>query len=159
MRSRTARLAIGAVAWIALAAGAFSAIRSERQIATRNLGLQVFDQHARDASDGVSDLRMAQQAYVALGQGVVFWMPKVTQTLDATAKTIQALGQVATSVGARSALDEAAASLAEFAEIDKRAREFLASGQPFMAGDVIFAEGHRTAASAIEQIDHRESLP
>jgi hypothetical protein len=144
---------VAEAAWIALAASAFFAIRSERQIATRSADLRAFDLHAREVSDGFSNLRIAEQAYVAVGQGVVFWLPKVTQTMDATTKTIGALRQSATSIGARSALDDAAASLTEFDEIDKRARDFLASGQTFMAGDVIFAEGHHTVEAAIEQVE------
>jgi hypothetical protein len=153
MRSRAVRLVLAEAAWIALAASAFLAIRSERQIATRSADLRAFDLHAHEVSDGFSSLRIAEQAYVAVGQGVVFWLPKVTQTMDATAKTIATLRQSATSIGARSALDDAAASLTEFGEIDKRVRDFLASGQTFMAGDIVFAEGHHTIGAAIEQVE------
>src|SRR5712675_981533 len=131
MRSRTVRLLVAEAAWIALAASAFLAIRSERQIATRSANLRAFDLRVREVSDGFANLRAAEQAYVAVGQGVTFWLPQITQTMDATAKTMAALRQSATSIGARSALDDAAASLTAFGEIDKRARDFLASGQTF----------------------------
>ncbi|MGB7218718.1 MAG: hypothetical protein WBD07_07905 [Vicinamibacterales bacterium] len=153
MRSPTARLAAAAAAGIAFAAGAFFTISSERQIAAHRAAVRTFDLHAREASDELSDLRGAEQAYVAVGQGVGAWMPKVAQSLDAAARTIASLRQSATSVGGRSALDDAATALSAFSAIDKRAREFLASDQPFMAGDVIFAEGQRTVATASQQVE------
>jgi len=44
-------------------------------------------------------------------------------------------------------------TLAEFANADKRARDYLRSGQLLMAGDVIFTEGDQTAASAARQVE------
>ena len=41
----------------------------------------------------------------------------------------------------------------EFSEVDKRARDYLQSGQLLMAGDVIFTEGGQTAASAARQVE------
>ncbi|OFV89667.1 MAG: hypothetical protein A3G76_08320 [Acidobacteria bacterium RIFCSPLOWO2_12_FULL_65_11] len=138
---------------MALAAGAFFAIRFERQIATRAADLRAFDLAAREASDGLSDLLTAAQAYVAVGQGVGFWLPKVTQSLNATTGTIASLRRSAVSLGARSALDEAAAAVMEFGSLDRRARDFLTSGQPFMASNVIFAEGHRTVTTASDEVE------
>src|SRR5258706_3340294 len=106
MRSRAVRLLVAEAAWIALAASAFLAIRSERQIATRSANLRAFDLRVREASDGIANLRAAEQAYVAVGQGVTFCLPQITQTMDATAKTMAAHRQSATSIAARSPLGD-----------------------------------------------------
>jgi hypothetical protein len=153
MRSRPVRLTFGAMAWIALAAAAFFLVRSEKQISTMRGGARAFDLRAHEASDALSDLRAAQQAYVAVGQGVEFWMPKVAQTAGRARTAVTSLQQAATSAGARSSLDEAAATLAAFAEVDKRARDYLSADQQLMAGDVIFTEGGKAAATAARQVE------
>jgi hypothetical protein len=147
------RLLCGVVAWIAIAAAAVFIIRSEKQLALLGADGGAFDLHAREVTDALSDLRASQQAYVAAGQGVTFWMPKVAQTSDAIGASIATLRAAATSSGARSSIDEAVATLAEFADVDKRARDYLQSGQLLMAGDVIFTEGGQTAASAARQVE------
>lgn len=153
MRSRAARLTLGAVAWIALAPAGLFIVRSEQQLATVRNAVRTFDLRAREAADALSDLRAAQQAYVALGQGVAFWMPKVAQTAELAVRTAGVLRQSATTVEAKSALDEVAARLAEFAEVDKRARDYLNLDQQLMAGDVIFTEGGQAAAAAARQVE------
>lgn len=153
MRSRAVRLSCGVVAWIAIGAAAVFIIRSEKQLALLRADGRAFDLHAREVADALSDLRAAQQAYVAVGQGVTFWMPKVARTSDAISTLIAALRTAGTSPGARSAIDEAVTTLAEFAEVDQRARDYLRSGQLLMAGDVIFTEGDQTAASAARQVE------
>src|SRR3990167_101819 len=134
MRSRAVRLSCGLVAWIAIAAAAVFIVDSERQLAALRADGRAFDLHAREVTDALSDLRAAQQAYVAAGQGVAFWMPKVAQTSDVIGASIATLRAAGTSFGARSAIDEAVATLAEFAEVDQRARDYLRSGQLLMAG-------------------------
>ena len=119
---------------------------------TRDASVRAFDQHAHDASDALADLRASQQAYVAAGQGVAFWMPKVAATTATVTAALESLRQSANG-GTRTSLDEAAATVAEFSNIDQRAREYLKSGQPLMAGDVIFTEGGDAAATAARQVE------
>jgi hypothetical protein len=152
MRFSAARLTLGAAAWIALGAAVFLLSRSEQQIISQTSALRAFDQHAREASDALADLRAAQQAYVAAGQGVAFWMPKVAATAAAAATALELLRQSA-SPGARTALDEATATTEEFGNIDRRARDYLKSGEQLMAADVIFTEGGDAAATAARQVE------
>ena len=153
MRSRAARLTFGAAAWLALGAAAFLLFRFETQIASLSASVRAFDQRAREATDAVADLRVAQQAYVAAGQGVTFWMPKVASTSETISASLTALRQLAVDARPRAAVDEAAATMIEFAGIDRRAGEYISSGQQLMAADVIFTEGDTAAASAARQID------
>lgn len=152
MRSSAARLTLGAAAWIALGVAAFLLFQSERQIISQTSALRNFDLHAREASDALADLRASQQAYVAAGQGVAFWMPKVATTAASVGAALDALRQSATA-GALTALDHAASTMSEFDSIDTRARDYLQSGQSLMAADVIFTEGGDAAATAARQVE------
>jgi hypothetical protein len=153
MRSRTTRLSFGFLAMIALAGAGWFVVSSERRLASLRGDGRTFDLHAREVTAALSDLRAAQQAYVAAGQGVAFWMPKVAQIADAVGTSIAALRTAAIGTDAQSALDQAAATLIGFAEADRTARNYLTSGQPLMAGDVIFNEGDVTAAAAARHVE------
>ena len=142
----------GILALIAIGAAAFILIRSEEYVSQETASLRAFDQHARDASDALVEARVGQQAYVAAGQGVDFWFSKTAAAIKSATDGLTALREPA-GVGARTAIDEAAATVAEFFAIDKRARDYLTSGQQLMAGDVIFTEGSDAAATAVRQIE------
>jgi hypothetical protein len=153
MRSPATRLTLGAAALIATGAAVFSLARSEAQIATFAASVRRFDLHARETADALAELRLAQQAYVAAGQGVDFWMPKVAATAARVKTAITLLRQSARSGGGRLVLMEAEATLAEFQTTDSRAREYLESGDRLMAADVIFLEGGNVAATAARQVE------
>lgn len=145
-------MTFGALACIAIGAAALLLIQSERQIGQHTASLRAFDQHARDASDALVDARVAQQAYVAAGQGVAFWTGKTDTAIQSATAGLAALRESA-GAGARTAIDEAAATVTEFSSIDTRARDYLKSGQQLMAGDVIFTEGGDAAATSVRQIE------
>jgi hypothetical protein len=144
---------ISVVSAIAIVSCAVFLFRSEKQISQLTAHRRAFDTHTREADDALSDLRAGQQAYVAVGQGLAFWAPKVAQTEDLVTKTLASLRESATSTSAQSALDEVAATLTQFAEVDKRTRDYLKGGQQLMAGDVVFTEGVETAATAMLQLE------
>ena len=152
MYSRALRLTCGILAFLAIGAAAFFLNSSDQQIARQAASLRAFDQHARDASDALVDARVSQQAYVAAGQGIPFWTGKTSTALQSATTALTALPESA-GPGARTALDEATATVVEFAAIDKRVRDYLKSGQQLMAGDVIFTEGSDAAATAVRQIE------
>jgi hypothetical protein len=145
-------LTCGVLALIVIGTAAFLLIRSEQQIKLQASALGAFDQHARDASAALVDARVGQQAYVATGQGVAFWFNKTAAAVQSATDGLNALRETA-GPGALTAIDQAAGTVTEFSAIDKRARDYLTSGQPLMAGDVIFTEGSDAAATAVRQIE------
>jgi hypothetical protein len=153
MQSRAVRIVLGVACLAALAAAAFFIVRSEKTIASRNAALSAFDVRAREAIDAFGDLRVAQQAYVAAGQGIGFWMPKVDQTTTIAGAAIDALQEAKRSDASKAPLDEAAAALVEFGKVDKRIRDYLKAGSQLMAADVVFTEGVETAANAARLVD------
>jgi hypothetical protein len=150
--SRALRLTCGVLALITIGAAAFLLIRSEQQIRLQTAALRAFDQQARDASAALVDARVGQQAYVAAGQGVEFWFGKTAASLQAATDGLTALRQAA-GAGTQTAIEQAATTVTEFSVIDKRARDYLKSGEQLMAGDVIFTEGSDAAATALRQIE------
>ncbi len=152
MFSRALRLTCGILAFLAVGAAAFLLNSSNQHIAQQAASLRAFDQHARDASDALVEARVSQQAYVAVGQGIPFWTGRASAALQSATTALTALHESA-GASARTALDEATATVVEFAAIDKRVRDYLKSGQPLMAGDVIFTEGSDAAATAVRQIE------
>jgi hypothetical protein len=145
-------LTCGVLALIVIGTAAFLLIRSEQQINRQVSALGAFDQHARDASAALVDARVGQQAYVAAGQGVAFWFAKTASAVQSATDGLNALRETA-GAAALTAIDQASATVTEFSAIDKRARDYLTSGQPLMAGDVIFTEGSDAAATAVRQIE------
>jgi CHASE3 domain sensor protein len=145
-------LTCGVLALIVIGTAAFLLIRSEQQINRQVSALGAFDQHARDASAALVDARVGQQAYVAAGQGVAFWFAKTASAVQSATDGLTALRETA-GAAALTAIDQASATVTEFSAIDKRARDYLTSGQPLMAGDVIFTEGSDAAATAVRQIE------
>ena len=110
------RLILAAVCCIAGGAAVAFVLSSEQQIAERRASERVFDQRAREATDALADVRTAQQAYVAAGQGVAFWMSKVDATMETVANTLAMLQQSATIAASRAALDGTGTTLHEFGD-------------------------------------------
>jgi hypothetical protein len=153
MQSRAIRLILAAACSIAGGATATFLLSSEQQIAERRVSARVFDRRAREATEALADVRAAQQAYVAAGQGVAFWMSKVDATMGTVANTLVMLQQSATDAASKAALDEAGTTLREFNEVDKRIRDYIKSGAQLMAADIIFTEGGEAAAGASRQVE------
>jgi len=143
----------GAATLVAVGAAAFFLFQTEQQIARLKSTLRAFDDRAREASTALADLRVAQQAYVAEGQGVDFWMPKVASLHESLTGTLAALRQSPVSAEAGTALDEAVAAVAEFGAIDRRTRDYITGDEKLMAADVIFGDGREAAANATRQIE------
>jgi len=153
MRSLAARLTLSAAAWIALGAAAIFVIQSEQRVAARHAGMRAFDLHARETVDALADARSAQQAYVAAGQGVAFWMPRVGALVQQTAAAVAGLRESAASAEARRVLGLAAVAITDFGSIDQRARDYIRTGASLMAGDVVFTEGADAATNAARQVE------
>jgi hypothetical protein len=153
MRSLAARLTLSAAAWIALGAAAIFIIQSEQRLAERLAAARAFDLHARETVDALADARAAQQAYVAAGQGVAFWMPRVGALVQETAGSVAGLREAAASGEARRVLGLAAVAITDFGSIDQRARDYIRTGESLMAGDVVFTEGAEAAANGIRQVE------
>ncbi len=112
-----------------------------------------FDANASSAARGMLDLRAAQQAYVAAGQGEQFWIDKVAATLPQLKASIDDIRAQATTPRAQTAVETAADALQDFEQMDRRAREYARGGQRLLASDLIFSDGLEMTGAAIGALD------
>ncbi len=150
MTSRVARAAVLVVALGSLAAAAYVVFDSEQALKTHQMARTSFDGAAQSVLSDLGRLQAAEQAYVAEGQGVDYWL---AQAADAQAKVDRGLATLAgdaTGDGTRSAIQAGSGVLEEFRKLDLRARQYLKNNQTLMASDVIFTDG-LTAGNAVAE--------
>ena len=130
------------VACIAAAGGAaFHLWSSDRRSRLDAESTRQFNQISRAAIASVADLRAAQQAYVAPGQSEAFWFDRVTAIQADLEQQLAQLRPLVTVTGANVALDDTAAALRDFVEMDRRTRDFTRQGELTTASNMIFADG------------------
>jgi GAF domain-containing protein len=113
-----------------------------------------FDRRAQALARAVFELRMAQQAYVAAGQGDEFWSSKVSAQISQIRDELTALRSDAPLADAQSHLDDAMSSLEDFERMDARAREYARSNQRLLASDLIFSDGLEKSTEILEALEH-----
>lgn len=127
--------------------------KADTQLRSSAGAVDRFDQGAVAAARNVLELRAAQQAYVAAGQGEPFWIGKVSAVLSDLKASIASLQAQATAPQAHTALDQALAALDDFEQIDNRAREYARSDQRLLASDLIFSDGLELTGAAAASLD------
>ena len=125
MRSRSVRLSSGLLALASIAGAAAFIAFGEQHIARRRDAERAFSGAVGDVVSGLGEVRLSQAAYVATGQDVAFWAPKASAAAESLVSSVTLLRSRATTDAGRAALDAAGARAAEFAGIDRRAREYL----------------------------------
>src|SRR5690349_16923566 len=133
MKSLGVRLTLAAVVLTACSAAAYFVWTSESQVRRGVDDARAFDQTAIDVERTILDLRGAVQAYVAAGQGVDFWIGKVSKSTAALKQQLESLRSLASSSPARTALDNASSAIQDFEQLDRRARDYVRNGQRLLA--------------------------
>jgi hypothetical protein len=113
-----------------------------------------FEAVSRATSLSVAELRSAQQAYVAAGQGQDFWFARVSAIVTDLNGKLASLKLLATTPEATTALDEAAGTLQDFEQMDRRARDHAQGHQLTLASDLVFTDGFdltKKAGDAVER--------
>jgi len=98
------------------------------------------------------ELRMAQQAYVAAGQGDEFWGSKVASQVAALREELGALRALTVLPEAQSEIDEALAALGDFERMDGRAKEYARGNQRLLASDLIFSDGLEKTTNILDAV-------
>jgi hypothetical protein len=158
MRSRAVRLTLSAMAVGVLAAAGYFVFKTEQLIDGRRAAARRFEERVRAVDRALSDLRMGQHAYVAAGQSADAWMPKVVSMSGEAARGVDDLRSAAATPDARSSLMEAAATIVQLGQVDRRVVDYLKSGQDVMAADVVFSEAGQTVSLAANQVDAARAL-
>ena len=153
MKSRAVRLALLSVFVAVSGVTAYFFWVGESRFQTEIEAGRSFDERAGAAARDVLELRAAQQAYVAAGQGEDFWASKVSAGTAGLRETLTALRMKAASLPAESALDNALSALQDFEQMDRRARDYARAGQKLVASDLIFADGFELSAAIAASLD------
>ena len=112
----------------------------ESQVRSQAAAEVVYRESAGAASRALLDLRAAQQAYVASGQGHDFWFARAAASMANTKAALAALRSAA-SPAAQGAVRTGTSMLDDFEQMDRRVREYVSGGQILMASDIIFSDG------------------
>jgi len=153
MKSLAVRLMLLAVFILASSMAAYFVWTSESHVRRSSDDVRAFDQSALDAERRVLELRAAQHAYVAAGQGAQVWITKAAEASTTVKAQLEYLRAHATSPRAQGALDNASSALQDFDQIDRRARDYVRNGQPLLASDVIFADGLESTSAIAASIE------
>jgi hypothetical protein len=148
------RFLLPTVCVAAIASAAFLLWSSTRTSDTAAAAMRQFEASAVRTRVNLSDLRAAQQSYVAAGQGEDFWFGRVTSIAKDIEDAIGSLRAAVTTPGAATDLEVASTALQEFLQMDLRARDFVRTRQTTLASDMVFADGlelTKKAADAVER--------
>lgn len=115
-------------------------------------GARQFANAAVAVEHNVMELRAAQQAYVAAGQGE-YWIGKAAETSNQVRAGIDSLRSQAASAEAQSSIDNAASALADFERMDRRARDYTRNGHRLLASDLIFADGLESTGAMVASLN------
>jgi hypothetical protein len=132
-------------------------VRFDKSLAGERASAVAIDRGIESALLALADLRTAQAAYVATGQGAAFWMTRVSDLSASLVNTIETLKSASSSAAATSHYDAVAAALTDFQKLDARARSHVKNDQRFLASDVIFMDGLGVTQRATRELaDARE---
>jgi hypothetical protein len=135
------RVVLLVTALAAIAAAGLVTWSGESQIRAADAALRQAEAAGGRALANAFELRAAQQAYVALGQGEDFWFARVTALGNDLDEVLAIFKGHLSSPEAVAAVDEAAAVMQDFRQVDVRARDFTHGRQLAQASDVIFGDG------------------
>jgi hypothetical protein len=152
MKSRAVRLTLFLLFLIALGATAYLFWLGETRMRVDGSAARDYESRSLDAIRDIHALRTAQQAYVAAGQGDQFWKDRASATLTQAQEAMTRLRAASTSPDAGAAVDNAAAILQDFEQMDRRVREYVRGGQRLLASDMIFSDGLELTAASIEAV-------
>lgn len=113
---------------------------------------RAFDERAESISHGVLELRMAQQAYVAAGQGDEFWGSRVAARIASLRDDLVNVSALSSTPQVHSEFREALSALGDFERLDARAREYARGNQRLLASDLIFSDGLEKTEAMLQSI-------
>jgi hypothetical protein len=153
------------LAFLAAAGTAFQTYRFDQQVA-RDRALEDSIKQQLDGTElALADLRHAQAAYVAVGQGSVFWLNAFEEALVRVESPLRERQQTTSSAGALSHYDAAIEQIGALRTSDGRARNYVRGDQLILASDVVFVESleiigrisaNLSAARATEVLEVRQ---
>ena len=153
MTHRAVRVVFALVFVTALAYAGYELWRTEGAINEARRHSRSFDDASRALVASIGELRSAQQAYVAAGQGEDFWIRKVDTIRDLVNDEEEQLSALTQTPESVAAVAELRKTLDAFREMNRRAAEYTRGGQRLLASDLIFTDGLEVVAAATAQLE------
>ena len=132
---------------------AFTLFQAEQQLEVEQRDEHAFMSQSWKLAVSLSELRAAEQAYVAAGQDINYWVEKVSAAVIDITAGLSTLRKMALTSDATEAIDETTAILGRISSIDVLVREHTAAGQDLMASDLIFSDSFELVTQATTQIE------
>jgi hypothetical protein len=153
MRSLAVRLTLLGAFVIASGVSAYLFWMGETRARQEMQAARSFGERAQAASRELVEMRAAQQAYVAVGQGDEFWASRVAGSVSRLKDLLNGLRTAASTPRAQTALDNASSSVLDFEQMDVRARDHVRTGQKLLASTMVFGDGYDMANAATASIE------
>lgn len=153
MRNRALRAALVVLALAAQAGAGYKVWQIEQQVGAARSDADDFDRKTRQATLMVSDLRGAEQAYLAEGQATETWQTRAANIAQAIPARLTELRLAAKTPEAQGALETAIEAFSAFSQADLKARDYIRSNQRLSASDVIFADGSSLLTKVVNAVD------
>jgi hypothetical protein len=154
MKSRAVRVLLAILAIAAQAGAGVAVWQFEQRIGAERSAGDTFERDARVAVIHLTELRAAQQAYVAEGQPTDAWLTRAAALTQSIAPELTALRLAAASIEAQGALETAIETFSTaLSQSDAKARDYLKANQRLSASDVIFSDEAATLTKVVNAID------
>lgn len=134
------RIAALVLACLVVIGTLFQAYRFDERLKIEKALEDAVTQQLSATDYALADVRQAQAAYVAAGQGTGFWMNHFDEALARVDGTLRERQQVTQSSGALPHYDAALEQVDALRTSDLRARNYIGGEQLLLASDVIFVE-------------------
>jgi hypothetical protein len=133
---------------VASAAGAlYSNFHFDNLIAQERVAVDTFNRTTHAAQLALANLRGAQAAYFAAGQGTDFWLKRASESAAELERAIGALQTSAVAPAAKAHYESAVSGLGSLNMLDQKARDDMDIGETRLAANVIFGDGTASADS------------
>lgn len=146
------RLVLALLAVVGLITAAWYVQVNQQRLSEQREALTRFEQTAHPIVVSTLELRAAQQAYVAAGQGEGYWGARVRATIQSLSDDLLRLRQLTLNAASQAAIDVAAEQVPKLRELDKRAIDYARGDQRLMASDLIFTDGLEATRTIIDQV-------
>ncbi|MCM3879585.1 MAG: hypothetical protein ND807_05725 [Vicinamibacterales bacterium] len=153
MTTRLIRVLLVFIAVALVAAASYFLRQIDTTLVAERAASDSLRDQARTLAATIAEMRTAQVAYVARGQGEDFWMGRVNKLLPVVQRQMADFGGELASPAAQEAFEPASAAMDNFQKLDSRAQGFVKGGNGLLAADLIFTDGLEATTTARNQID------
>ncbi len=137
MKRRGVRLTLLAGFLVVVAGSGYALWTLGTRAASTREARAAFDAQADRAAASLIDVRTGLEGYVAAGQRVEFWTPRVTAAIESFGSAADGMQRLAPGAEPSAAMESAT----DLTQLDARVRDLIGSDQTLVASDLVFSDG------------------